>query len=68
MPFDEESRGNIEIDPETWLQVLLAITGDKERREDLVRKISAKTGIIPEKVEVIISAAIEYRAKNSRSN
>jgi hypothetical protein len=63
-PWDDD----IKIDPEVWVQALLAITGDKERREDFIRKISEKTGLTPEKVELIISATITYLSNVSRSN
>ena len=63
-PWDDDT----EIDPEVWLQALLAMTGDKERREELVRKISEKTGQTPEHVELIISASINYMANKTRSN
>ena len=66
---DEESwDGDIEIEPEEWVQALLAIMGDKERREKLVRTISERTGQTPEKVELIISATISYLSGKARSN
>ena len=63
-PWDDDT----EIDPEVWLQALLAMTGDKDRREELVRKISKKTGQTPEHVELIISAVINFVAGKSRSS
>ena len=63
-PWDDDT----EIDPEVWLQALLAMTGDRERRAELIRRISEKTGQIPEHVEMIIDASIQYLAKKSRSN
>ena len=64
-----ESRdGDIEIEPEEWVQALLAIMGDKERREELIRKISERTGQSPEKVELIVSATITYLSNKARSN
>jgi hypothetical protein len=69
MQNDEELwDDDTEIDPEVWLQALLAMTGDKERREELVRKISEKTGQTPEHVELIISAATQFMANKTRSN
>jgi hypothetical protein len=69
MQFDEEPWGDdIEIEPEVWVQALLAITGDKDRKEELVRKISEKTRQTPEKVELIISATITYLSNKARSN
>jgi hypothetical protein len=63
-PWDDD----IEIEPEVWVQALLAITGDKERREELIRKISERTGQTPEKVELIVSATITYLSNKARSN
>jgi hypothetical protein len=63
-PWDDDT----EIDPEEWVQALLAMTGDKDRKEELVRKISEKTGQAPEEVELIISATITYLSGKSRSN
>jgi hypothetical protein len=62
--WDDET----EIDTEVWLQTLLAISGDKERRAELIRKISEKTGQSPEQIEVILSATITYLAGKARSN
>jgi hypothetical protein len=61
---NDETRINID----EWLYALLAMTGDKERREKLIRQISEKTGQPPEQVEIIISATIKYLADASRSN
>ena len=69
MQDDRESWGDdIEIEPEVWIQALLAMTGDKELREELIRKVSAKTNLMPEQVEMIISATITYLSSKSRSN
>lgn len=65
---DEDWNDETEIDPEIWLQALLAMTGDKERRAELIRKISEKTGQTPEKVELIISAVMNYLSGKARSN
>ena len=63
-PLDDD----FEIDPEVWVQALLAMTGDNDRREELVRKISQKTGQTPEEVELIISTTITYLTNKARSN
>lgn len=51
-----------------WLHALLAIVGDRERKEEVVRKVSVKTGLPPEKAELIVSAAINYLTNTSRAN
>jgi hypothetical protein len=68
MQTDDSWDDETEIDPEVWLQALLAISGDKERKAELIRKISEKTGQPPEQIEVILSATITYLAGVSRSN
>ena len=65
---DESWDDETEIDPEVWMQALLAMTGDKDFKADLVRQISEKTGQTPEEVELIISAAMNYLAGKARSN
>lgn len=67
MQNDEEPRDDhIEIEPEVWVQALLAMMGDKERREELVQQISEKAGQTPEQIELIISTTITYN--KARSN
>lgn len=69
MQNDQEPRDDdIKIEPEVWVQALLAMMGDKERREELVQQISEKTGQTPEQVELIISATITYLSNKARSN
>ena len=63
----EEDEGK-EIDVEVWLQFLLAVSGDKDRKEELIRKISTNTGQIPENVEKILAALLNYLTNKSRSN
>jgi hypothetical protein len=69
MEYDEESWDDeTTIDPEIWVQALLAMMGDNDRREKLIRKVSEKSGQTPEKVELIISATITYLSNKARSN
>jgi hypothetical protein len=58
----------LRIDPELWLQFLLATLGDDEAREAQVQRISQKTGIVPENVEKIFHAMLEYLLRTTRSN
>lgn len=66
--FDAPWDDNYEIDPEIWLQALLAMTSDKHQKEKLVRGIANKTGLLPEKVELIIACTIDFMANKARSN
>lgn len=56
------------IDAEVWLQALLAISGDKERRAEVIQKICEKTGQTPEKVELTLSTLLNYLAGKTLSN
>ena len=66
--FDARFDDNYEIDPEIWLQALLAMTSDKRHKEKLVKGIVKKTGLPPEKAEVIIAYTIEFMANRARAN
>lgn len=66
--FDLEDRENFKINPEVWLHTLLAIAGDKDKKEEVVQKISRKTGLLPEKVEVIIATTIGVLINQTRAN
>ncbi len=57
-----------EIDAELWLQFLLAYTSDEHNREALVDRIAKKTGLIPENIEKILHATLEYLMRYTRSN
>ncbi len=63
-----EDNLDFEIDPEIWTQFLLAVMGDKERSDELVKELVQKTGLPPEKVELIMAATVEYLANKTRSN
>ena len=66
--FDLEDRENFRINPQVWLHTLLAIAGDKEKKEEVVQIIAQKTGFIPEKVEVIIATTISVLLNQTRAN
>ena len=66
--FDLEDRENFKINPEVWLHTLLAITGDKEKKAQVVQKIAQKTGFSPEKVQLIIATTIRLLIHQTRAN
>ena len=65
--FDDENDEE-EINVEEWLFALMAMTGNKADMDELVRKISSKTGQSLDEVETIITATIQELAKRSRTN
>jgi hypothetical protein len=65
---DLEDGHNFRINPQVWLRTLLAITGDKEKREEVVQSIAQKTDFPPEKVEMIIATTIKILINETRLN
>jgi hypothetical protein len=66
--FDLEDRENFRINPEVWLHTLLAITGDKEKKAEVVRQLKQKTGFSSEQIELIITTTIGILANQTRAN
>lgn len=66
--FDAPWDDNYEFDPEIWLQFLLALNNNKGQKEMIVERISKKTGLPPEKIEVIIAYTTEFMANKARCN
>ena len=66
--FGLEDRENFRIYPEVWLQTLLAIVGDKEKREEVIQRIIDNSGFSREKVELIIRTTIGILINQTRSN
>jgi hypothetical protein len=44
------------------------MTGDKDRKEELIRRISEKTGLTPGHAELIVSASLNNPSNKARSN
>jgi hypothetical protein len=63
-----EDRENFRINPRVWLHTLLAIVGDKEKKEEVIHKIALTTGVPPEKVELIIATTINILINDTRAN
>ena len=66
--YDLEDRESFRINPEVWLHTLLAIAGDREKKEEVVQKIAQKTGFPPEKVQVILATTISVLMSQTRAN
>ena len=66
--FGLENRENFRINPEVWLHTLLAITGDREKKEEAVRQLVQRTGFTPKEVEVIITTTIGILISQTRAN
>ena len=66
--FDLEDRENFKINPEIWLSTLLAIAGDREKKEQVLQKLARKTGISPEQAGWVMATTISILMNETRSN
>ena len=66
--YDLQNIENFKINPHVWLQTLLAIAGDKEKKQEVIQLISEQSGFSPEKVEMIFASTINVLINDTRSN
>ena len=66
--FNLEDKEKFRINPHIWLQTLLAITGDKEKKQEMVQTVSEKTGFTPPQVEHILATTISQLINETRLN
>ena len=66
--FELEDRENFKINPWVWLETLLAIVGDKQKKEEVVQRIMQNSGFSHEKVELIIRTTIGILINQTRAN
>ncbi len=59
---------DIHIDPELWLQVLLAHMSNEQDKQKLINGLSCKTGIAPDKIEKMLHSLAEILVQMTRSN
>ena len=66
--FNLEDREKFRIDPHVWLRTLLAIAGDKDKKREVVLAVSKRTGVSPEKAEVIFTTTIRLLLNETHLN
>ncbi len=66
--YDLQNAEGFKINPHVWLQTLLAIAGDKEKKREVVETIANQSGFSPEKVEMILASTINVLINDTRSN
>jgi len=68
LDFDLEDRENFKINPEVWLHTLLAIVGDKQKKEQVIQSIMQNSGFSHDKVELILRTTIGILIHQTRAN
>ena len=65
---DLQNVEDFKINPHIWLQTLLAIAGDKNKKKEVIQEVSQQSGIPPQTVEILIAKAINVLIQDTRSN
>jgi hypothetical protein len=66
--YDLQNIEGFKIDPHEWLQTLLAIAGDKDKKQEVIETVAEQSGLPLETVEVIFGSAIKILINDTRSN
>lgn len=66
--YDLQNIENFKINPQVWLQTLLAIAGDKEKKAQVIRTIAEQSDLSPEQVETIFATTIKILINDTRAN
>jgi hypothetical protein len=66
--YNLEKGDHFRINAEVWLRTLLAITGDKEKKEEVVKTVAQMTGFPADAVEVIMATTINVLLNDTRAN
>lgn len=66
--YDLQNIEGFKIDPHEWLQTLLAIAGDKDKKQEVIQTVAEQSGLPLETVEVIFGSAIKILINDTRSN
>lgn len=66
--YDLQNLEGFKINPHVWLQTLLAIAGDKDKKEEVIELVAEQSGLPLETVEVIFGSAIKALLQETRSN
>lgn len=66
--FNLEDKENFRINPQVWLHTLLAIAGDREKKEEAIQRIARETGCPPENAEMLLTTTIKILMNQTRSN
>lgn len=66
--YDLQNAEEFKINPHVWLQTLLAISGDKEKKQEVVQLVSEQSGMPMDKVEQLIMTTVKILINDTRAN
>jgi hypothetical protein len=66
--FDLQNAQGFRIDPQVWLQTLLAIAGDHATKEEVIQTVADQVDLPIEQVEMIFAKTIKVLLNDTRAN
>ena len=66
--YDLQNIENFKINPQIWLQTLLAIAGDPEKKAEVIQAIAEQSELSVEQIEIIFAKTIKILLNDTRSN
>lgn len=66
--YDLQNIENFKINPQVWLQTLLAIAGDKQKKKEVIQTIAKQSDVSLETAELIFARTINVLINDTRSN
>ena len=66
--FDLQNAEGFRINPQVWLQTLLAIAGDRATKQAVIETIAEQTDLPTGQVEFIFATTIKVLLNDTRAN
>ena len=66
--FDLQNAEGFKINPQVWLQTLLAIAGDKTTKQEVIETIAEQTDLPTDQVEFMFATTIKVLLNDTRAN
>jgi hypothetical protein len=66
--YDLQDVEKFQIDRHSWLQSLLVIAGDTEKKEEVIHLVAHQSGLPLQTVELILARVIRVLINDTRSN
>jgi hypothetical protein len=66
--YDLQNAEGFKINAHEWLQTLLAIAGDKDKKKEVIQTVAEQSNLPQGQVEQLINATIRILVSDTRSN
>ena len=66
--YDLQNAEGFRINAHVWLQTLLAIAGDREKKQEVVQQVAEQSGMPLDQVEQLIATTVKILMHDTRAN